>query len=160
MIAGLVALNRLQVKSLTPYLLLGVALWLALLSSGIHATLAGVILAMAVPSRTRINALEFSTEARAILDDFDRAETGDLLVLTSKGQQEALYALEVASTGVTMSLFVGSLAFGDGPMLDSAKVGILVASIMAGCDWLAAPAHGAGRPGRRRQRATADANAA
>ena len=224
-IAGLVALNRLQVKSLTPFLLLGVMLWLALLSSGIHATLAGVILAMAVPSRTRINALEFSTKARALIDDFDRAETGDLQVLTSKGQQEALYALDVASSGAqapllrlehelhgvvsfvimplfalanagvalngmsgaltdrvtlgviiglvlgkpagvmlfswlgvrfriadlpsgvtwsgihgvawlagigfTMSLFVGSLAFGDGPMLDSAKVGILAASIMA-----------------------------
>jgi len=38
----------------------------------------------------------------------------------------------LAGIGFTMSLFVGSLAFGDGPMLDSSKVGILVASIMAG----------------------------
>jgi NhaA family Na+:H+ antiporter len=45
--------------------------------------------------------VEFSTEARALLDKFDRTETGDFLVLTSKGQQETLFALEHASVGVT-----------------------------------------------------------
>ena len=40
-------------------------------------------------------------EARSLLDDFDRRETGDFLVLTSKGQQEALFSLERASEGVT-----------------------------------------------------------
>ena len=67
----------------------------------VHATIAGVALAMTIPSRTRLNALEFSREARAILHQFDRTETGDLLVLTSKGQQESLFALERASEDVT-----------------------------------------------------------
>ncbi|QDD89725.1 Na+/H+ antiporter NhaA [Pseudomonas oryzihabitans] len=51
--AGLVAvlfvLNRLKVKALLPYLLIGVLLWFCLLRSGIHATLAGVILALFIP---------------------------------------------------------------------------------------------------------------
>ena len=51
--AGLVAvlfvLNRLKVKALLPYLLIGALLWFCLLRSGIHATLAGVILALFIP---------------------------------------------------------------------------------------------------------------
>ena len=39
-----------------------------------------------------------------LLDHFDRTETGDLLVLTSKGQQEAIIGLERASEGVTAPL--------------------------------------------------------
>jgi NhaA family Na+:H+ antiporter len=45
--------------------------------------------------------MEFSRKARSLLDDFDRTETGDLVVLTSKGQQEALFSLQRGSEGVT-----------------------------------------------------------
>ncbi len=48
-IALLVTLNRFGVRRLTPYLLLGALLWLLVLRSDIHATLAGVILALAIP---------------------------------------------------------------------------------------------------------------
>jgi NhaA family Na+:H+ antiporter len=46
---GLFALNSLGVTRLAPYLVLGALLWASMLSSGIHATLAGVILAMTIP---------------------------------------------------------------------------------------------------------------
>jgi NhaA family Na+:H+ antiporter len=47
----LFALNRIGIERLSPYLLTGIALWVFVVESGIHATLAGVALAMAVPAR-------------------------------------------------------------------------------------------------------------
>ena len=45
----LVAMNRLKIVSLWPYLLVGIVLWFLFLKSGVHATLSGVILAMTIP---------------------------------------------------------------------------------------------------------------
>ena len=48
---GLVVTSRMKVASIAPYMLLGFILWFAVLKSGIHATLAGVITAMFIPLR-------------------------------------------------------------------------------------------------------------
>src|SRR5437763_17174616 len=69
--------------------------------SVVNATVDGDALACAIPTRTRTNATQFSREARSVLDRFDQTESGDFIVLTSKGQQEALFALEYATEGVT-----------------------------------------------------------
>lgn len=48
-LALLVLLNRLKVQSITPYMWVGALLWIFVLKSGVHATLAGVALAFAIP---------------------------------------------------------------------------------------------------------------
>jgi NhaA family Na+:H+ antiporter len=51
--AGLIVLNRLRVDRTAPYLFFGIAMWVFVLESGVHATLSGVALAMTIPlSRT------------------------------------------------------------------------------------------------------------
>ena len=97
----LIAFNLFGVRRLWPYLLVGAVLWCFVHASGVHATIAGVALAFTIPAGSRINALEFSREARSLLERFDRTESGDLVVLTSKGKQETVVALERASERVT-----------------------------------------------------------
>lgn len=53
LVVGLVALNRAGVTRPAAYFLLGVPLWVAVLKSGVHATLAGVVLAWCIPMRSR-----------------------------------------------------------------------------------------------------------
>ena len=67
----LVSFNRFGIHTWLPYFVVGFIMWLFMLESGIHATIAGVIAAMALPSKPKYPPVDFSRHARNRLDEYD-----------------------------------------------------------------------------------------
>jgi NhaA family Na+:H+ antiporter len=178
-VALLIVLNRMGTSHAAVYVVLGGALWVAMLASGIHATVAGVLLAFTIPARTGAvveHALHGVT-AFVIVPLFALANAGVPLAggegMASPIALGVLLGLVVGKPlgillaswlavragvaelpqgvswrslsgagwlggiGFTMSLFIAGLAFGDARMLDTAKIGILAGSFVAGIGgWL------------------------
>jgi NhaA family Na+:H+ antiporter len=75
---ALALLNRSRVYRVTPYMLLGVALWACVHAGGLHATLAGVVLALFIPTRPPPNLKALTTQANTIVAAEAR-ERGEVL---------------------------------------------------------------------------------
>ncbi len=138
-IAGLYALNRKGVLSLAPYLFIGLILWVAVLKSGVHATLAGVLIALFIPYRkmegeqkTQLEHLEHDlhpTVIYGVLPLFAFANTGisfDGLTLQS--------FLNPVPLGIAAGLFFGNQLGVFGFSWLAVKAGI--AQLPAGANWL------------------------
>ena len=105
-------LNRRNVTSITPYLLIGIIMWIAVLKSGIHATLAGVVLALYIPMFDRtdpehspLEELEHdlhNTVAFGILPIFAFANSG--ISLEGAGLAELFHSVPL---GIAAGLFIG-----------------------------------------------------
>ncbi len=181
-IAALAWLNWRGVTKLTPYVVLGIFLWVCVLKSGVHATLAGVILGFLIPLKTEGKSPARRVEhgihpwvAWLILPIFAFANAGvslqgvtgeDVFSLLPMGIAAGLLlgkpigimlfcwvsmklkitrlppginfnqisAVSVlCGIGFTMSIFLGSLAFGDADasMMIYAKIGILIGSVLS-----------------------------
>jgi NhaA family Na+:H+ antiporter len=182
----LTLLNRLGVISLAPYLLVGMVCWAAVLKSGVHATLAGVLVAFFIPYKklpdeheTQLERLEHDLHpavAFGILPLFAFANTGisfdglssDMFLhpvplgiamglffgnqigvlgfswlaikagianMPTGANFLQIYGVSLlCGIGFTMSLFIGSLAFGQGGpdyQVDD-RLGILTGSMLSG----------------------------
>lgn len=89
---ALLTFNMLRIRTLWAYLPLGVVLWYFMLQSGIHATLAGVLLAAAIPFRipyTRAELLTNLNERLTLMSSELGEETADPRVISE--EMEALY---------------------------------------------------------------------
>ena len=63
--------NRIGIHMILPYFIAGLFMWFFMLESGVHATIAGVIAAMSIPSRPRQTPLDFTNHTRNLLDEYD-----------------------------------------------------------------------------------------
>lgn len=115
MTALLILLNRLGVRRIAPYIVIGVFLWISVLKSGVHATLAGVVIALAIPVRrdaggaSPAGALEHALHpwvAFAIVPIFAFANAGVALVGLDIAQALSSTVLQ----GIVLGLFVGKQA--------------------------------------------------
>ncbi len=100
----LILFNRLDIHNPLFYLLFGIALWFVILQSGIHATVAGVLLAFTVPARNKINADSFILESQLIIEEFQKSGKCGSGVLLNQKQQSAIKALEIACQNVESPL--------------------------------------------------------
>jgi NhaA family Na+:H+ antiporter len=175
LLAFLAVLNVSGVTRWYLYALVGIALWLLVLRSGVHATIGGVLLAFVIPARTGAS-MEHALRgvvAFGIMPLFALANAGvalsggsaaatspiawgillGLVIGKPLGISLASYAAVrsgaaelpagtgwsdvrgagwLGGIGFTMSLFIASLAFGGGALLDVAKLGVIAASVVSG----------------------------
>lgn len=92
-VALLFAFNALRFRHPLFYLVPGAALWLFVLSSGIHATIAGVLLAATVPATARVNPKRFLKASRTALDHFEKAGDDGSTPRESSEQRAAAFAI-------------------------------------------------------------------
>lgn len=99
-LAALLAMNRAHIYSLYPYLLVGVVLWYCVFMSGVHSTIAGVLLAFAIPSGSRVNLRIFGAWSDAKLAEARSAYRPETPVIAQGDYIETVQTLSRVSRQV------------------------------------------------------------
>ncbi len=99
----MIGANRMGVRSALAYFLMGLVMWFFMLKSGVHATVAGVMAALAIPVRSRIDPAHYVRCVRDYLSRFEKPYTEAQIILDPE-QQSAVEAIERASLRVQSPL--------------------------------------------------------
>jgi NhaA family Na+:H+ antiporter len=180
LVGAMAALNMFGVRRLWPYLLIFPFLWVAVFQSGVHATIAGVIAALAIPLGrgepvSPLKLLEHKLHPivmfgivpvfglasagvtiggiDALLSPLPLGIAAGLFIGKQLGVFGAIWLADriglarkpdvlrwshiygaalLCGVGFTMSLFIGELAFDDRLLVDEAKIGTLLGSLLSG----------------------------
>ena len=123
-----VMVNKFGIHRTAVYVILGIATWVAFLKSGVHATLAGVLFAMAIPAKTKLTSSDFLRKG----EDFIHAVRKQ--VAEKKDQQTAIHYLEETSKKAQSPLhrmehaLHGWVAFGVMPIFALANAGVMISA--------------------------------
>jgi len=63
--------NRVGIHAVLPYFIVGLSLWFFMFESGVHATIAGVLAAMTIPSKPKFTPTDLTTHTKNLLDEYD-----------------------------------------------------------------------------------------
>jgi Na+:H+ antiporter, NhaA family len=109
--AVLFGLNRAGVRSFAPYMIVGVFMWTCVLKSGVHATLAGVALAFAIPLRAEVDRSSLLERAETALEPWVHFGIAPIFAFANAGVSLAGFSLTsiVAPIplGIAAGLFLG-----------------------------------------------------
>lgn len=86
-------LNRNKVHNVLLYIIPGFVLWYFIWQSGIHATIAGVILALTIPSKTAINEVRFYVSIKSLIEKFKSVGNSEVEVLANPEQQHIIHQM-------------------------------------------------------------------
>ena len=92
--ALLIVFNMSGIRKTMPYFIVAVLLWYALLQSGVHATLAGILGALSVPASPKYNPERFSQHVRELMQRFDASHQPGKSIMTNDALRAVVQTLE------------------------------------------------------------------
>lgn len=103
-IALLIVFNWAGIDQPAPYFIVAAIVWFAFLHSGVHATIAGVLVALTIPARSKLRPMEFVEWAKDKLDEIEVAEVPGAHVLDDPAQQHCAFEIRDTARHVAAPL--------------------------------------------------------